>query len=263
MRRFLLAATLCLILGVLGALIALAAEPSPAPARNRFVPPREAAFDFHLRDQDGRVASIASARGKVLAITFLYSTCHDLCPAEANLIGAAAKRAGPGVLVYSVSVDPAGDTTARVRAFIKRRGLDPASFKFLICSHAELAPVWQAYGIAPINATPKEALAAARQTDEYLRAFAAAAAKATGPPPKRRPYEPPQRDAPAAAGDAYPDPGDLSYRGRVRHEAGVDFEHSAYVMVIDKHGIQRVGIPFEQLDVPGLTSDFKALLRER
>ena len=86
MRRFLLAAALCLILGGLGGLLALAVEPSPAPARYRFVPPREAAFDFKLRDQDG-ADSIASARGKVLAVTFLYSTCHDLCPAEANRSG--------------------------------------------------------------------------------------------------------------------------------------------------------------------------------
>ena len=110
MRRFLLAATLCLIIGLLGGLLTLAVEPSAAPARYRFVPPREAAFDFSLADQDGTAQSIKSARGNVLAITFLFSTCHDLCPAEANLIGAAAEKVGDGVMVYSVSVDPDGDT---------------------------------------------------------------------------------------------------------------------------------------------------------
>ena len=29
------------------------------------------------------------------------------------------------------------------------------------------------------------------------------------------------------------------------HHADADFEHSAYVMLIDKRGIHRVGIPFE------------------
>ena len=33
-------------------------------------------------------------------------------------------------------------------------------------------------------------------------------------------------------------------------------------MLIDKHGRQRVGIPFEQLDVPGFAADIEALLRE-
>ena len=67
MRRFVLAAAFCLILGGLFGLLAAAVEPSPAPARYRFVPPHEAPFDFKLRDQDGTVRSIASARGNVLA----------------------------------------------------------------------------------------------------------------------------------------------------------------------------------------------------
>ena len=116
--------------------------------------------------------------------------------------------------------------------------------------------MWRAYGIAPVNATPEEAIAAAEATDKFL------AMAAKGPPRPRRPYSPPERDAPAAAEDSYPDPADLSYRGRSRHEAGLDFEHSAYVMLIDKHGRQRVGIPFEQLDVAGLAADMEALRRE-
>ena len=33
-------------------------------------------------------------------------------------------------------------------------------------------------------------------------------------------------------------------------------------MLIDKHGRQRVGIPFEQLDLAGLAADIEALQRE-
>jgi protein SCO1 len=254
MRRFVIAAAFCLILGGLGGLLAAAVEPSPAPARYRFVPPRESAFDFKLRDQDGRPASIAAARGQVLAVTFLFSTCHDLCPAEASLIGTAMERVGRGVLAYSISVDPASDTPARAKAFIERRGLDPKTFKFLLGTHDELAPVWRAYGIAPLNATHEEAIAAAEATDRFLAAV-------DNRPPQGE-YQPPEREAPDAAEDPYPDPADLSYRGRSRHRQGLDFEHSAYVMLIDKHGRQRVGIPFEQLDVDGLVADFEALLRE-
>jgi protein SCO1/2 len=256
MRRFWLAAAFCLILGGLGGLLAAAVEPSPAPARFRFVPPREEAFDFRLADQDGKPTSIASAQGKVLAVTFLYSTCHDLCPAEAVLIGQAMEKVGHGVIAYSVSVDPAGDNARRAKDFIRLRSLDPKTFKFLLGSREQLEPVWRAYGIAPVNATPEEAIAAAEQTDKFR------AAAANGPPRKRKPYEPPKRDAPPAAEQDYPNPDDLSYRGRARHNAGLDFEHSAYVMLIDKHGRQRVGIPFEQLDVAGLAADIEALLRE-
>jgi protein SCO1/2 len=254
MRRFVLAAAFCLILGGLFGLIAAGVEPSEAPARYRFVPPHEAPFDFKLRDQDGQERSIAAARGNVLAITFLFSTCHDLCPAEASLIGSAMERVGDGVLAYSISVDPASDTPERARAFIERRSLDPNTFKFLLGSREQLAPVWRAYGIAPVNASHEEAIAAAEATDKFLAAV-------DNRPPRRQ-YVAPEREAPTAAEDSYPDPADLSYRGRSRHRQGLDFEHSAYVMLIDKHGRQRVGIPFEQIDVAGLAADMAALLNE-
>ena len=160
-------------------------------------------------------------------------------------------------MIYSVSVDPDGDTPERAKAFVKRRGLDPKTFRYLLGTREELKPVWRAYGIAPVNATPEDAIAAAEATDKFLAA--AAAERATARAPALRPA---QRDAPADAEDPYPDPEDLSYRGRSRHEQGLDFEHSAYVMLIDKHGRQRVGIPFEQLTVDGLAADLAALKRE-
>jgi protein SCO1/2 len=44
--------------------------------------------------------------------------------------------------------------------------------------------------------------------------------------------------------------------------AGLDFEHSAYVMLIDKHGNQRVGLPFEQLTAANLAHDIRVLRGE-
>jgi protein SCO1/2 len=256
-RRFLLAAAFCLVLGGLGGLLAAGVKPASAPARYRFLPPREPAFDFSLRDQDGHPQSLAAARGNVVILTFLYSTCHDLCPAQASLIGeAVGKVGGHGVMVYGVSVDPVGDTPARAKEFLRLRGLDVPIVKFLLGTRKQLEPVWAAYGISPINATPSEALAAAVADDEFRHE----AAKHPARPGK--PYSPPARKAPPAASDEYPDPSDFAYRGHARHAAGLDFEHSAYVMLIDKHGRQRVGIPFEQLDVAGLAADLTALLRE-
>ena len=80
------------------------------------IPPNEAPPDFRLRDQDGRWASPRDARGKVLVVTFIYSTCRDLCPAQAGEVGDAVGKVGGGVEVYGVSVDPVGDTSARARA---------------------------------------------------------------------------------------------------------------------------------------------------
>ena len=98
---------------------------SPAPARARFTPPREAAFDFRLSDQDGRPTSLADARGKVVAMTFIYSSCRDLCPAEGNEIGDALTRmsAAQASRPTSCRVDPVSDTPARAKEWLKRRGL--------------------------------------------------------------------------------------------------------------------------------------------
>jgi protein SCO1/2 len=251
-KRFLCAAALCLVLGLLGGLLATELESQPAAA-HRFIPPREEARDFRLRDQDGHWTTLADARGKVIVLTFLYVSCWDLCPAQAAEIAQAVGEVGEGVVVYGVSVDPPGDTPERARAWLDARGLYGGPVKFLVGSRRELAPVWAAYGIAPIGATPEESAAAAASADR-LRAGGGASGSAE--------YVPPERAAPEAAQEEYPDTGDLAFRGRARHKAGLDFEHSAYVMLIDKRGVQRVGIPFEQLEPELLAGDMRVLRAE-
>ena len=255
-RRLVLIALMCLILGALGGVLA-ATTTRTAPAAARFVPPREVAFDFSLRNHDGVRTSLADARGKVIALTFIYSYCRDLCPAEGAAIAQAMRDVGgDGVVAYIVSVDPIGDTPKRAKAWLERRGFAGRG-QYLVGSRDELRPVWIHYGIAPVNASRQESLAAAAAADAFL---------AANPNIGKRPfkYEPPPQPsvAPAEASDSYPDPADLAYRGRVRHIAGWDFEHSAYVMLIDKRGRQRLGIPFESLDSRTLAQDLRALLSE-
>jgi protein SCO1 len=248
LRRFLIAAAMCLALGGLGALLA-AETRSPTPAAPaRFTPPREAAFDFELPDQDGRPTSIADARGKVVVLTFLYTSCRDLCPAQAaEIVDAVGRVGGTDVVVYGVSVDPVGDTPAHVQHWLEEHGLTNAPVKYLSGTRAQLAPVWRAYGIAPIGATPEEARKQWEEYAEYEEKHGDA------------PYRAPVRPAPDAAKQDYPDANDLSFRGRSRHVAGPDYEHSAYVLLIDPEGEQRVGFPFEQLDAALLAKDIRLL----
>jgi len=250
---------MCLLLGGLGGLL-VATVRKPPPLRTRFTPPPERPFDFHLRDQNGQMTSLAAERGKVSILAFAYTSCRDLCPALGGTVVGAVLRAGPqDVNVDVISVDPIGDTPARARQWLIRRGL-PAKqdiAHYLVGTRAELRPVWRAFGIVPLQASPAEAEAAMQASSRFWKA------NPYRPKAAQPAYKHPSRPPNAASQEGYPDTGDLSYRGLARHAQGWDFEHSAYVLLVDKHGIQRVGIPFEQLTVGSLARDIRTLRSER
>ena len=253
-----------------GVLAATLGTAKPDPAEERFTPPPVRPYDFSLTDQDGKRHSLRDARGKIVVLTFLYSTCRDFCPRQGGIIGQAlAEVKSPDVRVYAVTVDPVGDTPRRAQAWLDRYGLRGGPVSFLIGSRRELKPVWAAYGIVPIGASRAEAKAAAAASDridgyyegeQYVytpergAALAREESEAAGVEVSGKP-------APTA-GDPYPAPDDRRYRGHRRH-AALDFEHSAYVLLIDKHSRQRVGFPFETLDDDLLAHDLRTLLAEQ
>ena len=240
---------MCLVLGGLGALLAAQTKPTTATVPARFTPPREQAYDFELPDQHGRMVSLASNRGKVIILTFLYTSCRDLCPAQAaEIVDAVGRVGGTGVVVYGVSVDPAGDTQAHVDTWLKEHGLEHAPVEFLRGTKAQLTPVWRAYGIAPVGMSPAQSRRYWDETAKWL----ATRKKVT-------PYQHPVRPPTAATSQDYPDTSDLAFRGLPRHASGPEYEHSAYVLLIDPRGEQRVGFPFEQLDPRLLASDIRRL----
>ncbi len=102
-----------------------------------------------LRDQSGRLFSLASLRGRPVAIEFFDSHCKQECPLAGRALAAAERqlpRAQRPVLVV-VSVNPL-DTPASTRAAIKAWGLAGlAPWHWLRGTHAQLAPVWSAYHI--------------------------------------------------------------------------------------------------------------------
>jgi cytochrome oxidase Cu insertion factor (SCO1/SenC/PrrC family) len=102
-----------------------------------------------LRDQTGHLFSLASLRGRPVAIEFFDSHCKQECPLAGRALAAAERllpRAKRPVLVV-VSVNPR-DTAASTRAAIGAWGLaDIAPWHWLRGSRAQLAPVWRAYHI--------------------------------------------------------------------------------------------------------------------
>lgn len=152
-------------------------------------PPEIPPAQFALRDQDGRTVRLADLRGQPAIVTFMYSTCKDTCPTQAQQIRVALDDLGHDVPAIAISVDPANDTPLNARRFLSKQYLT-GRMRFLLGSRAELEPLWKAYGIQP---------------------------------------------------------------------QGKGFDHSAYVVLLDAEGRQRVGWPVDQLTPEGLAHDLRLL----
>jgi len=106
--------------------------------------------DFTLTDGvSGRAVTLSAHRGQVVALTFLYTTCPDVCPLTATRFRAAQaelERDASRVTFIAVSVDPDRDTPKAVQDFSTAHGL-AANWFYLVGGRAQLSPVWNAYGI--------------------------------------------------------------------------------------------------------------------
>jgi protein SCO1/2 len=101
------------------------------------------------------VISLSSQRGNVILLTFLYTSCVDVCPLTADVIRAARDKMGSSardVVFIAVSVDPVGDTPATTRRFVREHGVE-GTLRYLIGSQAALSRVWQEYGVAQAVST--------------------------------------------------------------------------------------------------------------
>jgi protein SCO1/2 len=143
-----LAATFALV--AVGAAL-LSRDPEPAPAaepRGALRPPGIPPADFRLRDETGRLTTLADVRGEVTVVTFLYTTCEDTCPLTAQQIRGALDRLGHDVPVLAFAVDPPRDTPERARRFLAEQRL-LGRMRFLTGPREELRRQWRAYGVRP------------------------------------------------------------------------------------------------------------------
>jgi protein SCO1/2 len=106
---------------------------------------------FALTDQAGRTVSLASYRGRVVVLSFLYAGCVPGCVLIAQQIRGALDELARPVTVLIVSVDPVTDTRARVSAFLHQVGL-AGRVEYLTGTARRLAPVWRAYHVVPPSA---------------------------------------------------------------------------------------------------------------
>jgi protein SCO1/2 len=189
-----LVATLVLLAALAVILFAGGSKSSGAGFQGAIRPQGIPPISFALKDQDGKVATLAQYRGEPVILTFMYSTCRDTCPLTAQQIRGALDQLGQDVPTLAISVDPTNDTPLNAKRFVNRQSLT-GRMRFLLGSQGQLAPIWKAYGIRP--------------------------------------------------------------------QLGKAFDHSAYVVLVDAKGVQRVGWPTEKLNPEGLAHDLRVLEREQ
>ncbi len=125
----------------------------PTQLTGAVVDPPFAAPNFELNDQFDRPVSLASFKGKVVALTFLYTQCPDACPLITEKLHQAYGQLGPDasrISIIAITVDPEHDTTAQVRSYsVQKDMLD--KWHFLVGPSAKIRPVLAAYGIDAIG----------------------------------------------------------------------------------------------------------------
>jgi protein SCO1/2 len=104
--------------------------------------------DFALSDQDGERISMRQLRGRTVIVTFLYTTCEQTCPIQAQTVKGALDELGRDVPAIAIAVDPPRDTPERARAFLSEQRM-LGRMDFVLGTRRELRRVWRGYAIQP------------------------------------------------------------------------------------------------------------------
>jgi protein SCO1/2 len=120
---------------------------------------KTAAPGFTLTDYRGDHVSLSDFRGKVVVLTFIYTNCPDVCPLTAENLRLAYERLSAKnqsrVALVAITVDPERDSSAALKQFSVTHRLDANPHWFALRGErAELAPVWQSYGVDPGQVVP-------------------------------------------------------------------------------------------------------------
>jgi protein SCO1/2 len=120
------------------------ARPTPAAGLDLGGAP---APNFRLTDQSGTPVALADLRGKVVVLTFLYTTCPDICPVIAWKMGQVHDGLGAradDVAFVAVTVDPERDSPPRLQQYLAAQRLQD-KLTFLTSDRPTLERVWAAY----------------------------------------------------------------------------------------------------------------------
>jgi protein SCO1/2 len=107
-----------------------------------------------LTTAEGRPFDSADLRGRVTALTFVFTRCPvpEFCPLMVKRFQEVQRAlessgSGPGVQLLSVTLDPAFDTPEVLRAYAGSKGARPARWQFATGDPGEIARLTAAFSI--------------------------------------------------------------------------------------------------------------------
>jgi protein SCO1/2 len=113
---------------------------------------------FALVDQAGAVVKSESLRGRVVVVSFVFTTCAEACPLITAQLARTQTRVrteklDDRVRFVSITLDPATDRPEVLRRYADRYGIDLATWHFLTGASDDVGRVVRAFGL---NAVARE-----------------------------------------------------------------------------------------------------------
>jgi protein SCO1/2 len=134
------------------------AEPPPAGAAAAPLTTGELVPDATFIDETGAQRRFSDWRGRVVAVTFIYTRCPlpNFCPLmdrhfRSVQAGLRADEALRDVRLLSITFDPAYDTPAVLAAHARRAGAEPAVWSFLTGDRAGIDRFAGRFGVSIVR----------------------------------------------------------------------------------------------------------------
>ena len=141
-----LAASILFVLAVLGPGFA-----ADAPRDSASLPEMGPAPAFALMSQEGKPVSLVGLRGKVVAVSFLYTACPDICPLLTQKLvevqDALGEDFGKKIAFVSITVDPEHDTPEMLKDYAAAWEAKTAGGSFLSGPPEAVRDVVRRYGV--------------------------------------------------------------------------------------------------------------------
>jgi protein SCO1 len=107
--------------------------------------------DFTLTNQDGKPLSLSALRGKVTAVTFIFTGCGSTCPLLTAKLVSIQKGLGADfgrtVFFAAITVDPLADTPSVLKRYARAYGADLNGWAFLTGTPAQISEVTHRYAV--------------------------------------------------------------------------------------------------------------------